>query len=386
VTRVGTAVLALGVTLGGPGCVDSSSPSAARSRPIGTQWVSVEVTAPTLSCTGECVVFDAAGGLVARFESVTTGTPVEVSLLRVQLGDRVLAPPPVELHPVGNAVVGVGGRTFRGHLRVEFDERSGRARLLNRLPLEEYLPGVVSAEMPDHFGLEALKAQAVAARSYALAEMARAGRLYGDTRSQAYGGIGRESALGSRAVHETTGEVLQGAGRVVTGYYHSTCGGRTVPPSSVFELLPGVEDVAVPCPDCRHAPFYRWERHFAAADVVAALGLPPAPLESVEVVTEPRSGRAESVGVRAGGVELTLTGGAFRERLSEGRPLAGQLLSTRFDGAPRLEGDTLIVAGRGWGHGVGMCQYGAAGFARRGADHRAILRRYYPGAEIVRTP
>jgi stage II sporulation protein D len=367
-----------------PACVDGVETSRALPRSTDTEWVSVDVTADSMSCSGECVGFDSDGRLLVRFEDVRPGTTVEASLLNVRLGDRDLGPPPIELHPVGDAVVSVGDRALRGHLRIEFSERGDRPRILNRLPLEEYLLAVVPSEMPDYFGLEAVKAQAVAARSYALAEMARAGRLYGDTRSQAYGGRGSESALGTRAVRETTGEILRGESRVVTAYYHSTCGGRTIAPSLVFELLPGVRDVAVPCPDCRHAPFYRWERQLAAADVVRAVGLGDGPLDAVDVETDPHSGRAARVTVRAAGQEVVLGAGRFRELLSEGRPLAGQLLSVRFTAPPRLDGDALVIAGRGWGHGVGMCQYGASGFARRGADHVAILKRYYPGASIER--
>jgi stage II sporulation protein D len=380
------AVLALAAAGAVSACAEDSRPRIAQSRSARTEWVDVDVTASTVSCSGECVVFDAAGGLVVRFESVRPGTELDVSLLAVRLGDRDLGPPPVELHALGDATVGAGERSFRGHLRIEFDERGGGPRLLNRVLLEDYLLAVVPSEMPDHFGLEAVKAQAVAARSYALAEMARAGRLYGDTRSQAYGGIARESVLGTRAVRETTGEVLRGGRRVVTAYYHSTCGGRTVAPSAVFEELPGVRDVAVPCPDCRHAPFHRWEREFAGGDVVRIVGLPPGPLDAVHVTTDPHSGRASGVSVRSGGEEVTLAAERFRELLSAGRPLVGQLMSTRFDGEPRLERGTLVIAGRGWGHGVGMCQYGASGFARRGADHRAILMRYYPGASVERAP
>jgi stage II sporulation protein D len=384
VTRAVPALLALVVGAAGAACGDVSRPTVARSRAADTQWVAVDVTAPSVFCSGECVVFDSRGGLVARFEDVRRGTTVEASLLNVRLGDRDLAPPPIELHPVGDAVVGAGDRTLRGYLRIEFDARADGPRIVNRVPLEDYLLAVVPSEMPDHFGLEAVKAQAVTARSYALAEMARAGRLYGDTRSQAYGGIARESALGTRAVRETSGEVLRGGSRIVTAYYHSTCGGRTVAPSVVFEALPGVQDVSVPCPDCRHAPFYRWERRFAGADVVSAVGLPPGPLDAVDVTTDPRSGRASSVTVRSAASEVTLDGNRFRELLSAGRPLAGQALSTRFEGTPLVEDDSLVLSGRGWGHGVGMCQYGASGFARRGADYRAILGRYYPGATVER--
>jgi stage II sporulation protein D len=311
---------------------------------------------------------------------------VSVSLSAVKLGELTLPPPPLELRPLAGAVVGVDGHLYRGHLRIEYDVRRGRSRLFNRLLLEDYLIGVVPSEMPESFGFEALKAQAVAARSYTLAEMAQRGWLYSDTRSQVYDGQERERPLVTRAVQETAGEVLMRDGRPVKAYYNSTCGGRTAPAATVFpdDHTPGVMERGVPCPDCRRSPFHTWVRRVSAQRACAAAGLPSGKLESVQVVTEERSGRAESVVLRAGGQEASVPADLFRERVSSGLPLAEQLLSTRLLMPPRIEDDgTLVIEGQGWGHGVGLCQYGASGFAARGGSYRQILSRYYPGAELV---
>jgi stage II sporulation protein D len=112
--------------------------------------------------------------------------------------------------------------------------------------------------------------------------------------------------------------------------------------------------------------------------------LPAGALESVQVVTDDRSGRAETVVLRVGGQEASIPADLFRERISSGLPLAEQVLSTRFLVPPRIEDDgSLVIEGQGWGHGVGLCQYGASGFAARGGSYRQILSRYYPGAELV---
>jgi len=354
-------------------------------------WIDVELAAggelPELSCGSTVVVLDASGRECARLASLPAGQAITVAPDRVELGRRVLGAPPLELHPAGSARLAVGGTSYRGDLRLEWSLARAAPRLLNRVALEDYLLGVVPAEMPDHFGLEALKAQAVAARSYALAEVAAQGFLYGDTRSQAYGGRSRETPLGTRAVRETSGEVLVRRGRVVTAWYHSTCGGRTLPASKVFdgsrELL---LDRGVLCPDCKASPFWSWERSFDAAEVCAALHVPEAPLQSVSASADAYPARPAALAVVAGDRAASASLADLRERLSAGRPLARQMPSTQLAAPPSLRDGRLVLAGRGYGHGVGLCQYGAAGFAARGGSYSAILERYYPGATLSTLP
>jgi stage II sporulation protein D len=172
----------------------------------------------------------------------------------------------------------------------------------------------------------------------------------------------------------------------VKAYYNSTCGGRTAPAATVFaeDMTLGVMERGVACPDCRCSPFHTWVRRVSAPRACAAVELPAGALESVQVVTDDRSGRAETVVLRVGGQEASIPADLFRERISSGLPLAEQVLSTRFLVPPRIEDDgSLVIEGQGWGHGVGLCQYGASGFAARGGSYRQILSRYYPGAELV---
>ena len=132
------------------------------------------------------------------------------------------------------------GRRYRGTIQV--DVQGGRLRAINLVGLEQYLYGVVPAEVPDDWPAEVLKAQAVAARSYALATRKTSGDfdLYSDVRSQVYRGIDEEEPTTNDAVDETAGEVLQYRGRVATTYFHSTSGGRT---ASVIDVWPGSNPV-----------------------------------------------------------------------------------------------------------------------------------------------
>jgi stage II sporulation protein D len=163
---------------------------------------------------------------------------------------------PVTFSPLAG-VLAVGGKQYRGTLVVSVAK--GKLQVVNSLGLEAYLKGVVPSEMPSAWPLEALKAQAVAARSYALANLAK-GRtydLYSDVRSQVYGGIAAEAASASAAIDATAGEVVLYDGKVATTYFFSTSGGRT---ASALEAtgrsIPYL--VSVPDPYDGASPHHNW--------------------------------------------------------------------------------------------------------------------------------
>src|SRR5438067_300166 len=157
---------------------------------------------------------------------------------RLLLGRQRLAPP-VEIVP-GAQLLTFDGAGYRGSLTLL--RTGGKLSVVNTLPLELYLRGVVPSEMPGHWGTEAYKAQAVAARSYALATLRPASPfdLYPDNRSQMYGGVGAEQAADDAAVAATAGQVLTYNGQVITAYYDSNSGGRT---AAVEEVFAGVKPV-----------------------------------------------------------------------------------------------------------------------------------------------
>ncbi len=333
-----------------------------------------------ITSAGTFVLSDAQGRVVGRTASAQI-TPGPGTLL---LDGRDLGPGVITAQPLDGSPLALDGKVYRGSLRLGPLPAVPRLNVENDVALDDYLLGVLPREMPDRFGLEALKAQAVAARTYALYEVSRRGWVFADTRSQVYGGIDAESALSSRAVRETRGQVLTADGTPIKAWFHSTCGGLTAPAAEMFaDAQRGVLDRAVGCPDCRASPYHSWTRRFPTDQFLHSLGLGQQPLTSLHLETDP-SGRARSVEVAGTAGKARVDGESFRSRLSSGRPLKQQLLSTWI--TPRIESGTVVIDGRGWGHGVGMCQYGAAGFAARGATHDAILRRYYPGAEVTRLP
>lgn len=254
-----------------------------------------------------------------------------------------------------------------------------------RLSLEQYLVGVVLAEMPGSFNPEALKAQAVCARTYCLkrhyAKPAHPKQavLCDDSRHcQAYIPPEKYNRAGVRnklivnkvkqAVEQTRGQVLTWEGELIDPVYHSTCGGHTESAKMVwghdFPYLRGVS-----CSWDSSSPYYHQVQHISAQRVREVLDLEDNNLQPV-IISLTKNGRVANINI--GG--RVFTGTEFRAKLD--------LPSTWLE---IKEGkDQLIITTHGYGHGVGMCQYGANGMARKGAGYQQILYYYYPGTKLYK--
>lgn len=247
------------------------------------------------------------------------------------------------------------------------------------LRLEDYVAGVVAGEMPPSFPAEALKAQAVAARSYALTrklEAQRTGKPWdigAGVLHQVY--QGRHSPGARSAADATLGEVLVLGMEPVEAYFHSVCCGTTE--SGLAALGRDLPYLApVDCGGCDDVPGARWRREFSAAELGRAAGLGGA-ADEVKVAARTGTGRAERIEIARGGRSVALAAADLRQRLGFSR-----LPSLAFDVAPVRGG--FAFEGTGLGHGAGMSQHGAAGMARAGKTYREILAHYYPGTEVVK--
>lgn len=282
----------------------------------------------------------------------------------------------VELLAEADQAIQVGDDLYFGRIEIRVEE--GRLVVLNRLPLETYLLGIVGSEMPPSWPLEALKAQAVAARTYALQRMMMsrsAGRphdLAATVVSQVYRGAAHISDAVVEAVRSTRGEVLAYDRMLVEALFHSTCGGRTVASADYF----GGERaylVERPCAWCKQSSRYRWQVRLRKRYVEQALGR--AGLVRPPVASMVTDGGRLVVRDRRG--RRTLSAKAVRRALGWQK-----LYSERFDVV--ADGAYLRFDGRGFGHGVGMCQWGAKGLADAGKSYREILMHYYAGARVRR--
>lgn len=279
---------------------------------------------------------------------------------------------------------GLGSRRYRGDVRVSrLDD--GRLRLVTGVALEEYLVGVIGHEMPLTWSDAALHAQAIAARTYALVNLKPKADhdLKADERSQVFGGVTALEARARSIVEATRGMVLTWQGKPFTTYFHSTCGGDTVPAAWIFGAGPGNAlpplDGASGC-KCQASKVYRWTLEVdLATDAALRKLVLELPLREVSVEAWPRGGYAKTVTfVDAGGDRVTRPGTEVRAAFYP------RLKSTAFEVDLDPGGTRLTFRGRGWGHGVGLCQYGAEGFAKEGLTGEQILARAYPGAKLER--
>jgi stage II sporulation protein D len=282
------------------------------------------------------------------------------------------------------------GRPYPGRLIVT--ARPGRLEVRNRAPLEDYVAGVLAAEVVLWSARPAeLEAQAIVARSYAAAALAHRGAaradpyLFGDTRDQAYRGLPPPDYAERvrRAVERTRGRVLREGGRVVHARFHAACGGATADGRAVFPELDFDCMRSVSCSPCTAARRDLWRVTSTRTTLEAAaarLGIGRR-LESVAPAARDASGRWLSVTVRGDAGERVVPFQDLRMSLDPTKVESTRILRTwPYPGEPIEDG--LFLEGHGRGHGVGLCQTGAKGYAAEGWSADEILAHYYPGAAL----
>ena len=316
-----------------------------------------------------------------------------------RLGEDVLRAESLALEPAAGSLVAVGGTRYRGRLVLAPVGRRG-VWAVNHVDVESYLAGVLAKELLPDWLPTTYRAQAIAARTYALHEKAMFGAshaydLRDDQSSQVYGGSSAETPTSRAAVADTRGIVLAtgpaGRERIFRAHYSACCGGRTNNAGILYDPVvdSGPLVGGAVCTDCSACRLFRWEavavpktavhrslgRAFPAvrdlrgvAAIEVASSIADRPLW-VRVI----GGRGRSVRIRAEDVRLALL------RSGDGKGLYSMNCPIRAD-------DRHIVfgPGRGFGHGVGLCQWGAQGMAARGCSVREILGRYYPGARLFK--
>lgn len=265
--------------------------------------------------------------------------------------------------------------------RLTIKRQNGRLTVLNKLDLEEYLKGVVPAEMNQSWHPEALKAQAIAARSYALYQIrqnsAKDFDVASSTQDQVYRGRASTDGPAGRAVEETRNVVLVYGDQPIFAAYHATAAGPTEDASNVWSFdLPYLKGVE--CPFDMDSPHYQWRTDIALPLLERRLreeGFPIGVIATLTPATHTRSGRVAQVRILHSDGELYLRGEDLRRVLGY-----TVLASTQFD--LDIIGTRIQFMGRGAGHGVGLCQWGAKELAQKGYSAESILRYYYPGTEI----
>ncbi|HUT86447.1 MAG TPA: SpoIID/LytB domain-containing protein, partial [Elusimicrobiales bacterium] len=251
------------------------------------------------------------------------------------------------------------------------------------LELEKYLYGVLPLEMGPRWPMEALKAQAVIARTYALFNKNKYYKqgfdLSNDVKSQAYGANNADHPRVMEAVNSTKGEVLTYKGKLLDAVYHANCGGRTSPPiwgGKAIEPLSGVK-----CPYCKNTPNYNWSKEISKEKLLVfcnSRGYKVKKIKNIKSDYKNRAGRVLKLQFITDIGKFIINTGALRNWIG------GNIFKSHYVTQIIPGKDEIKFVGKGYGHGVGMCQNGAMVMAKNKKNYKKILRYYYPGAKIGR--
>jgi stage II sporulation protein D len=296
------------------------------------------------------------------------------------------------------------GHTFAGSIYFQ-PAGENAVYLINKILLEDYLSGVVPAEIPainkDDF--EAIKSQAICARTYALNQIEKKSDPFFDVKAtiddQVYSGNERHTSLADQAIEETRGIIITYNNSPATVYYHSTCGGHlesaiNVWPSDPIPYLEGGNDAVGDIYSCSVSPYFRWleTRTFSDLDSLFELRYKKGQLHKnvddtvtlnlvFKVLKRNASGRVSDLQLTYGDTTVTISGYEIRHFFKDKK---GKSLPSALFYFTQEDDSTVTIHGGGFGHGVGMCQFGALYMARHGFMHYHIINKYFPGTKLVR--
>ena len=319
--------------------------------------------------------------------------------LNVKVGRKNFSGKYFQLVPADGELIIFKGKTYKGSLRIA--AFGNFVDIINFINLEDYVKGVIAKEMPLGNGnenYEALKAFAICVRTYALKKMNKGNGLFDifpDTRDQVYGGKSSEESISNKAVDETEGIILVYDDKPATIYYYSTCGGLSENVENVFShshlpYLTSVKDGEEPY--CNISPRFEWEEVYTESQFIKKLYNAKLidnknySIEDIRIESRFESGRVNNLKILLDGKnsskEINLYGNEIRSKIrTTDKNLS--LWSIMFNVTVRGNGNINII-GKGFGHGVGLCQWGAIGQSRSGIDFKNILEHYYPGTILGR--
>lgn len=314
--------------------------------------------------------------------STYIASPVNIEAIEngFKVGNGFYLAPSIQINSVENSLM-IDGKRFEGTIEIQ-RQSNNKLLILNELPLEEYLGGVVPGEIPPSWPKEAIKAQIVAARTYALYRQNSKGPkknydLESDTSDQVY--LGAPPKIHDKylenIIAETKGEVLWFLG-LYPAYFHSACGGQTETTQKVWGFKEPSQSVIDPF--CKKAPHFHWELTLSQNDLLDKLseqGLEGNMVKTISLERFENSPRNALVTIETDKMNLYVKPNDLRKILG-----FNKLMSAWFtvETTPRK----VTFKGTGYGHGVGLCQWGAKAMAEAGADYKKILEFYYPKAVL----
>jgi stage II sporulation protein D len=338
----------------------------------------------------------------ARFSQINVPISLELTSGGITVAGQVFANDRVVIFPDDPYIFNLNGSDYRGKLKIIINPDGSSFDVINLVPPEPYLAGVVGAEMPGYWEPEALKAQAITARTYCFYIKKRFGAnrnwdLKQTAAHQVYRGMAAESAQIWHAVNQTKGQVISckhpnGLEDIFPAYYSSTCGGHTENSKNVFgdsfEPLIGVS-----CPYCQDVAkpkFFFWPMiQFDMDEVSVKLVERYTKLKRLGKITNITTATQSDYGDFSRLTKVKLFGSTGKSDFLRAEDFrltidpTGRKLRSTICQIVKLRDKWAFFSGRGWGHGVGMCQCGAQGMARDGKNTKQILSYFYPGSKII---
>jgi len=339
-------------------------------------------------------------GADASFGTASLEVQVDYIDGRIRVGGSVLGRR-VEIRSRDPYILTVNGERYRGNLTLLVLPDGAGLEVINTLPLEPYLAGVIGAEMPSYWETEAVRAQTIASRTYSLYIKRRFGngREWDVRRTQAnqvYRGLSAESATIWEAIRTTQGKFLtvpgsNGGDEIFAAYFSSTCAGHTENSQNVFgDRSPALDGVACSyCAGVSRRSFLAWPKVSIPVEQVNQRLVERYPslsaLEGIETIEPTRVSEYDCL-QRITQVRLTGKNGKNDTLRAEDLRLAidptGRKIRSACFAIRRENGVFVFDEGKGFGHGVGLCQYGAEGMAREGFSYESILQFYFPGSHL----
>lgn len=271
---------------------------------------------------------------------------------------------------------------YRG--KFELHNILGKIHIINIVNVEEYLYSVIPSEMPASWNQEALKAQAVASRTYTFYHLLKKNKsqaiydIDSTTNFQVYKGIVSENPDSTKAVQETNGIIMTYEHEPILAYFHSSSGGKTIDPKYVWKGcdLPYIRGVK--CNFDKESPHYNWEVILSIDEISDALMKKYSRMGKIKSISFKRfDSRVVEVNIVHSSGDISLTGNEFRLLFP-----GSKIRSTFF--TSERKGTSLVLNGKGWGHGVGMSQWGAKGRGEQGQDYKEILNHYYYQIKFIK--
>jgi stage II sporulation protein D len=270
---------------------------------------------------------------------------------------------------------------YRGKL-ILVPQNKERFSVLEEIGIEEYLPGVIEGEMPTMWRDDAIQAQVIAARTYAIYQKKiKNNDLYHINKLDlAYNGSYNYQPKTKEIVDKSRGTVMVYNWELFPGYFHSTCGGHTEDINIVFNLRSIPPLSGVDCGYCNKSKYYNWRTNLKKDEIERKLNNAKFKVKKINRIVTEKTGP----GSHSSTLKIEHSGGTKRVNANEFRLIVGpnNLRSTAFK--VKNNDRSLIFDGSGWGHGVGLCQYGTQGMANSGFKWYDILKHYYPEIDLVK--